>query len=73
MTKELVVGLFKNYKEVHEKLYSLIEVYNYRLVGSLPSDTKDLVLTIINADIKVRIKMNELSRVAMEEYGIILH
>lgn len=72
MTKELVVGLFKNYKEVHEKLYSLIEAYNYRLVGSLPSDTKDLVLTLIDQDLKVRLKMNELSRVAIAEYGIIL-
>lgn len=72
MTKELVVGLFKNYKEVHEKLYSLIEVYNYKLVGGLPSDIKDLVLTMIDKDLQVRVKMNELSRVAIAEYGIIL-
>lgn len=72
MTKELVVGLFKNYKEVHEKLYSLIEVYNYKLVGGLPSDIKDLVLTMIDKDLQVRVKMNELSRVAITEYGIIL-
>lgn len=72
MEKELVVGLFKNYKEVHEKLYSLIEVYNYKLVGGLPSDIKDLVLTMIDMDLQVRVKMNELSRVAIAEYGIIL-
>lgn len=72
MTKELVVGLFKNYKEVHEKLYSLIEMYNYRLVDSLPSDTKNLVLTMVSEDLKIRIKMRELSRVALEKYGIIL-